>query len=502
MRQAIAAEPEVADFHSNLSVALKAQGKLPAAVAACRRALALNPNFADALVNLGVLLAGQGQAAEAEEAFRRAVSVSPNHANAHYSLGNVLKDRGRWAQAAACYETAWRIDSRFVDALSNLGVVRKEAGDVAGALACFRQALEINPRYVDAHSNMAFTLRSAGRVDEALACLNEAISLRPHAPDLSCNRAFLWLSLGNFERGWPEYEYRWQLPGRRPRPFSQPHWDGAGLAGKTILIYAEQGLGDTIQFIRYASLVKERGGKVVFESQPALVPLLSGVAGVDVLVAHGKRLPRFDVQVPLLSLPGIFRTTLATIPTSTPYLRADPDLVARWRAALPAGRTNIGIAWHGSSAQANDRHRSIPLAHFKNLAAMEGVTLVSLQKGEGAEQMCAWGPSAAPLDFGAAFDKGGAFLDTAALMKSLDLVVTADTAVAHVAGALGVPVWTALCFDADWRWLRDREDCPWYPAMRLFRQQRPGDWGEVFDRIVAAITQRGGINRQAQGDWP
>jgi hypothetical protein len=256
------------------------------------------------------------------------------------------------------------------------------------------------------------------------------------------------------------------------------------------LLHAEQALGDTIQFIRYAPLVKARGGTVIVECQPPLVPLLRSCPGIDRLVAHAEPLPACDFQVPLLSLPGVFRTTLDTMPADVPYLFAEPERLDQWKHKLsdPAA-FKIGIAWQGSSTFPGDRMRSIALAHFAPLARVPGVRLFSLQKGNGSNQIKA-SRQFGVTEFGDQMDAGGAFLDTAAVMKNLDLVVTSDTAIAHLAGALGVPVWVALSIGPDWRWFWDREDCPWYPTMRLFRQRRLGDWDEVFERAAGALRQK------------
>ncbi|HWY88893.1 MAG TPA: hypothetical protein VNX28_19425, partial [Gemmataceae bacterium] len=298
----------------------------------------------------------------------------------------------------------------------------------------------------------------------------------------------LRLLQGEFPEAWTDYEFRRQKSDFVQSHQDRPCWDGAPLDGKTILLHPEQGLGDTIHFIRYAALVKQRGGNVVFECPAALARLLSGVAGIDQLVAAGTPPPPFDVQASLLSLPNIFATTLATVPAAVPYLRADAVLAEHWRNELaPLDGFRIGIAWQGNIQHAGDRYRSFPLRHLEPLARMAGVKLVSLQKGQGTEQLRGQFPI---LDLGDRLDAAGAFLDTAAIMMNLDLVITVDSAVAHLAGALAVPVWVALSIAPDWRWLLERADSPWYPTMRLFRQQRFGDWNDVFERIHKELALR------------
>ena len=311
------------------------------------------------------------------------------------------------------------------------------------------------------------------------------LQINPGNEAMLWSRSLLRLSQGDFARGWQEFEYRWTQPGFVPRRPDRPRWDGSSLEGKTIFLHAEQGLGDTIQFIRYLPMVKQRGGTVLFECQPALVRLCTDIAGVDQWVAPGAEVPPFDVQAPLLSLPGIFGTTLANIPAAVPYLRADPDLVEYWSKELtPLQGVKVGIVWQGSPKHKADRYRSVPLKHLESLAEVKGVKLVSLQKGPGTEQLQGRFPV---LDLSERLDLAGAFLDTAAIMMNLDLVITVDSAIAHLTGALGVPVWVILPLFSDWRRLREREDSPWYPTMRLFRQKRLGDWDEVLERIAAEV---------------
>jgi hypothetical protein len=295
--------------------------------------------------------------------------------------------------------------------------------------------------------------------------------------------------MGRFEQGWPGYEWRWKVEefGALP-PLHQPQWDGSPLEGRTILIRTEQGLGDTLQFIRYIPLVHRRGGRVILLSQPPLTRLQACIPGVERLLAHGDPVPEFDVHVPLLSLPGLLGTRLETVPADVPYLEAEPPLVEAWRHRLGSyPGFKVGIVWQGNPKYLQDRARSTCLAQFAPLARVPGVHLFSLQKGPGAEQLTArteWFPV---TDLGSGLAD---FADTAAVLKHLDLVVSVDTSVAHLAGALGLPVWVALPHAADWRWLMGRDDSPWYPTMRLFRQTGPGQWEDVFRRIAEALGRR------------
>jgi hypothetical protein len=360
------------------------------------------------------------------------------------------------------------------------------------AEASYREALRLKPDLFEAHLSLGQLFQEQQQWDETKACFARALHLRPDQAEAHVELAYLQLRLGDFERGWAEYEWRWQTQHFRPhrRAFRQPPWDGSALAGRTILLYVEQGVGDAVQFLRFAPLVKQRGGTVLLECPPALLTLCSGAAGVDRLIPQGSPHPEFDVQAPLLSLPRILGTTEATIPAGVPYLRADPARVAHWRgelAALPGFQ--VGISWQGNPDNPTDYKRSAPLEAFAPLAGVPGVRLVSLQKGHGAEQLQGVLGRWPVTDLASRIVD---WADTAAILGNLDLVVCVDTALAHLAGALAVPVWVALPFVADWRWLVDREDSPWYPTMRLFRQGRRGDWAGVFRRLAEELARRAG----------
>jgi hypothetical protein len=334
-------------------------------------------------------------------------------------------------------------------------------------------------------------------LEDALTSYGQAVCLKPDYADAHRNRALLWLLLGDFEQGWPEYEWRWRCQGITMPAFRQPLWDGSPLEGRTVLLHAEQGLGDTLQFIRYAPLVQQQGGKVLVKGQLPLLSVLARCPGIDHLVGQNSPLPDFDVHAPLLSLPGLLRTTLATIPAQIPYLSADALLVEHWRTGLnslfpqgqaeESGKFRIGIAWQGNPQHKKDRQRSLPLTSFEPLARLPGVRLFSLQVGPGTEQLAEIRDRFLVTDVGGRFNQES-FEDAAAVLKGLDLVLSVDSAIVHLAGALGRPTWTLLPFAADWRWLLGRDDSPWYPTMRLFRQKVPGDWDGVFERIVSLLS--------------
>jgi Flp pilus assembly protein TadD len=468
---------------------LALRGQFREAASYYQQLVQLEPGHGEALHNLGLMLAKQQQFAEALAWYDRALASNAQYADAHYHKGNALRSLRRLSEAVEAYRAALRLRPDFAEARGGLGNALAGLGRAADALAEHQEAVRLKPDSPEGHSNVGLALAHLGRHDEALASYNRALELRPDFVDAHYNRSLTLLTLGNFSQGWSEFEWRWRYPWSAPRNFSQPLWDGRPLAGQTILLHSEQGLGDTIQFIRYAPLVKARGGQVVVECQPALVPLLTGCHGIDLLIGRCAALPAFTVHSPLVSLGRVFETGLATIPAEIPYLQAEPARVEHWRREVGApGGFKIGIAWQGSSAYRWDFHRSVRLAAFAPLAQVPGVRLISLQKGHGVEQI--GNVNFEVADLGSRFDPAS-FADVAAAVMDLDLIVTVDTAIGHLAGALGRPVWVALSFAPDWRWLLARPDSPWYPTMRLFRQERFGDWEGVFNRIAAELSSRG-----------
>ncbi len=491
-REALRINPRQALVENNLGRILHAQSKLPEAIACYRRALAIEPGDAKAHCNLGGALVEIGQTSQAIECFRRAIEADRNLAEAHFNLGVIFQGQGQLAEATECYQNAIRAKPDCVPAHNNLGTLYKRQNKLEEAIGCYERALEFRPDFAEVLNNLGNVFKVQGRIAEAAICYDQTLRIKPDFLQARCNRALMDLAAGDFAAGWPDYEWRCEFPDFPKRTFAEPKWQGEPLAGRTLLVYAEQGLGDTLQFIRYVPLLERLGGTLIVEVAAPLVPLLqqSGLARSARLVPKGAALPRFDVQVSLLSLPGILGTTLETIPNRVPYLSADPRLVDQWRGALaPTSGLKVGIAWQGSTTYAADHFRSIPLAHFAPLA-QEGVELVSLQIGRGSEQLSEIAGRFPVLDLGERLDRAqGAFMDTAAIMQCLDLVVTSDTAIAHLAGALAVKVWVALPLSPDWRWLREREDSPWYPSMRLFRQTRFDDWPPVFARMAEELAR-------------
>jgi len=492
--RSITLKPGVAAFHRYLGLAYEALGRTQDAVASYEQALRCDPEDADAHNNLGVALQRLGRPAEATACFERAVRCNPDSAEACSNLGAAYQHQGRLAEAIASFHHAARCKPDFAPVYVNLGMAYLTEGMLDEAVAFNRQAVLLKPDYAEAYYNLGVAFQRLHRLDDALANFQQALRLNSDFAMAHLGRAHTLLLAGDFAQGWPEHEWRARCPpfGTPSLRGPQPAWDGSALGGRILLLRAEQGIGDTLQFIRYASVIKlQRGqGRIIVEAQAPVLPLLRTCPGVDQTIAQGDSPPPFDVQALLLSLPGLLGTSLANVPADVPYLAADPALVAHWRSELSHVQGfKVGIVWQGSSMHLQDRRRSISLPEFAPLATVEGVHLFSLQVGPGHEQLAALAGRFPVTDLGVRFDSTS-FADAAAVVMTLDLVVTVDTALAHLAGALGVPVWVVLPFSPDWRWLLGREDSPWYPSMRLFRQAHPGDWAEVFLRIREALRAR------------
>jgi tetratricopeptide (TPR) repeat protein len=411
---------------------------------------------------------------------------------ARANVGFALIGLERFEEAEATFRETLALDPAAPEAHSGLGIALARQERHEEAAACQRRALELRPNYAEAHHNLGVSLLKLGKPEEAIAAHREGLRLQHDAPESHGSLAVAYLVLGRYPEGWREYEWRWRCKALADsvRSFARPMWDGSPLDGRTILIHAEQGFGDVLQFIRYAPLVKARGGTVLVECPAALHPLLARCRGIDRLLPQKAPLPPFDVHAPLMSLPGIFGTTVDTIPADCPYLAVPYELVEHWRRELdPIQGFKIGICWRGNAKNPYDPYRSLRLEQLGPLARVPGVRVVSLQKGPGtAEELRQAAERVPVLDLAARLDReAGAFVDTGAVMKNLDLVLSVDTAPAHLAGGLAVPFWVLLPFAAEWRWLLGREDSPWYPTGRLFRQRRPGDWDEVIARVAAAL---------------
>lgn len=525
-RAGLAKAPADVNLHYALGAALAVEGDRSGAKAAWREALRLRPAFPEALLNLGNLYYDEGAFAQAAVCCREALAARPGYAKAWCNLGNALQMLGSMRKAMECYERTLALEPGAVAAQHNLGNAwmaqrkyqRAEAcfrttvalageraehhnslGNAlfqqrknAEAEACYRKALALEPGYSAAHTNLANVLMRSGQRDEVMQRYERALALDPESAGGHYNLALTLLREGRFQQGWREHEWRWDFRELRlpRRHFTAPQWRGEPLRGGTILLNAEQGLGDTLQFVRYAPLVAERGGTVVLEVQPRLQRLLGRMPGVSRVIARGEPPGDFAWQCPLMSLPLAFETTVDTIPAQTSYVQAEDAEVEEARRRWPGAGLRVGIAWAGNPQYRSDEQRSMPFRALLPLAQATDVTWFSLQMGRAVEQMRALREEFCVRD---ACSGSRDFAETAALMATLDLVISVDTSVAHLAGAMGIPVWVVLPHLADWRWMEGREDSAWYPTARLFRQDTTGDWsgpvrrmGEELRRVLSA----------------
>ncbi|WP_372400557.1 tetratricopeptide repeat protein (plasmid) [Azospirillum sp. HJ39] len=524
MARALRIDPGMAEPRINIGNTLRDHGRMTAAAAAYRSAIALRPDLAVPYESLGGLCRTLARSTEAEQAYRRAIRLAPSGAEGHNGLANVLQERDALDGAVAAYVRGLALDPTHSAASNNLGIALRGLDRPVEAMDWHRRAVTLDPGFAAGHTSLGLSLQEQGRLEEAAAAhiraiavdpgfaggyanhgnarLNQnrldaailsfrrAIAVDPAGPDSRRNLGMALLVAGRFEEGWREYEWRLRCkdaPTHAAMP--KPRWDGSPLDGHRILLHGEQGLGDALQFCRYVPLVAARGGRVLLGLPAPLERVMAGLPGVERFVTGQLPTDAFDLHLPMLSLGEVFGTQMDTIPHRVPYLSAEPALVARWaeRLRAAAGGLKVGIVWAGSPTHGNDRNRSIGLAPFARLAAIPGVTLVSIQKGP-TEGLAANPPGGFPI-LNLSPDIRD-FADTAAIMAGLDLVICVDTSVAHLAGALGVPVWVFIPFAPDWRWMLDREDSPWYPTMRLFRQSAPGRWDDAIDRVETALRHR------------
>ena len=480
--RALKARPDDAQALFNRGVTLHELKRFDEALASYDRALAVRPDHAEALSNRGDALRGLGRLEDALASYDRALAMRPDYAEVLSNRGNVLKALRRFDDALASYDTALRLSPDNPATLSNRAVTLQALDRLDEALASCDRALALNASSIEALNNRASVLQEQRCFDEALATYDRAIAIAPDYAEAQANRAFLLLLTGDFAKGWPAYEWRRKLPSWVERGFTQPEWSGEDIAGKRLLLHAEQGFGDTIQFARYAGLAAMRGADVVLEVQPSLAPLLGGLFGVEMVAAGRDRLPPFDLHCPLLSLPHMFATTMATIPGGVPYIVAPADRIAAWASRLPTDGLRVGLAWSGHPDNARDHERSIPFARLAPLIDIPGTRFVSLQKDVRAADVDDFHRSRNLIDLHGELRD---FADTAAIIAQLDLVITVDTAVAHLAGAMGKPVWVLLPRVPDFRWLLDRTTSPWYPSARLFRKGQL----DTGDAVIAGVAR-------------
>lgn len=467
-------------------VALHRLRRLDAAEASYRKALETSPEASNVIAQLAMLLREQRRFSEARTFLENAVTRLPREALVHYAMGLLLLDIEEREAAFHSFGTAVKLNPRFAEAHNGLGFLHYHAERHEQAIAHLERATQINPGYIDALRTLATAYSVSGCAKKAMAVYERITALSPGDVEAHMGLAIHQLLLGDFNRGWPEYEWRLKFKDMVMPVTGKPHWNGQSLTGKTILLLGEQGLGDTLQFVRYAPQVKAHGANVVLGCPPTLQRLLSGCEGIDSVIPYGETIPPHDFLIPLLSLPRVLKTTLKTIPASVPYLRvpSGAGVTVAGMITRQAGILNIGIAWAGGNLHPNNKRRSCTLEQFRCLLDIPGVRFFSLQKGEPAKELSGFSDRKI-VDLGPFL---GDFSDTAAAMTALDLIISVDTAAAHLAGGLARPVWLLLPFAPDWRWMLGLDDSPWYPTMRLFRQPVPGDWNNVTERLAAELA--------------
>jgi tetratricopeptide (TPR) repeat protein len=477
--RALLLRPDAIELLTNLGSALQDLGRLDEAVACYRKALVLDPNAVEVLDNLASALRAQGQLETAGNCYERAIALRPNRVESLIGLGVVRREQGRLEDAMACYQLALSLAPDHPETRTNLGVLLVDLGRPGEAIGHYERALALQPNRPEIHNNLGLALERQDRHAEALACYGRALALKPDYAEAHFNRAHALLITGDLEEGWKEYEWRFAVA-RYDRSFGRPLWSGGALGGQSILLHAEQGFGDTLQFLRYIPTVATRDGRVILEVPEPLTRLARSVEGASEVVAAGCSLPHFDYHCPLLSLPRVLETNLATIPNAVPYLSPPAAATAAWAERIGgAPGPRVGLVWAGTTIGALD------LQQLEPVWDIAGISWFSLQVGDRSE-----GPGLPDgmklVDLSPWLTD---FAETAAAVCHLDLVVTVDTAVAHLAGALARPTWVLLPAEPDWRWLLDRPDSPWYPTMRLFRQKNAGDWLSVARELATALAQ-------------
>jgi len=519
--QAAELQPNNKQAVFNLGMSLFMQEKIDQAISCLKKAIELDQHYTKAQLLLAQALHKKKQYSQALQQYKKVIMQDNSNFDAHIAVGQILYEKNLLTQALQFFQTAVQLNTsnpkkrkQLANDLLQLGMKFFGQRDGENAAQAFQTILQINENYSSVHHNLAFTLAERlGRHHEAIKYYRKALALNPNNPEIHFCFALSCLATGNFQEGWQEYKARWKRQKKAPRKFIKTfenEWAGENLQNKTILLRSEQGFGDTLHFIRYAQLLKQQGAFVIAEVQKPLIEIISLCPYVDNVVAMGQQMPPFDYQIPLMNIPTVFDTTLETIPNHIPYLHANKQLEKKWAnylntetessPSLPTISSDsislhVGLCWFGDAA--HGQNKFMPLKELEPLLQMKGIKFYSLQKYTGIDQIEQLSPNANLHIFDDDFDKAhGSFMDSAALMKNLDLVITADTSVAHLAGALGVPVWIILPFPAEWRWLMDRNDSPWYPTARLFRQTVDGDWSDVQQELLMALQNKSKATKQ------
>lgn len=466
----------------------RVKNRLDEAISCYKKAISLRSDYAEAYNNMGLAFQAKGEIEEAIACFERAIGIDPKLFQACFNMGVSLKAKANVDDAILYFQRALLLKPDLSEAYNRLGAIFRKQGQLDKAIYCFRKELEINPKDVRAYNNLGSTFHDKGEVDKAIHCFETSLRLRPDHVETEWNLALAHLLCGNYAEGWCGYECRFRRRAHKPTLAEIrgiPRWDGSSFVGKRLLVEGEQGFGDNLQFVRYMPMVKERGGKVILKIGEPLLTLFRGINGIDEVVTTSTdavSIDDMDLYIPMMSLPCVFKTTFKIIPCHVPYIHADPKEVTSWRDQIKEGKLKVGVVWAGNPGHKDDRNRSCPLERFEPLTRIPGVALYSLQKDVGEDSKRLHEMNI--INLGPVLKD---FSITAGVIANLDLVVSVDTAVAHLAGTMGKSIWLLLPFAPDWRWLLDRDDSPWYPTMRLFRQRRPGDWDGVLARVCKKL---------------
>ncbi|HSZ55046.1 MAG TPA: tetratricopeptide repeat-containing glycosyltransferase family protein [Tepidisphaeraceae bacterium] len=487
-RQILQKEPNNTTVLRILGSIFGQTGRSHEAVELLGRCVIVDPGDAAAHSMLGASLAAIGHKERAIQHLSRAVELQPTSAHLHYNYGKALRDQKQNEAAAAEFRKAIELQVDFPPAWNNLANTLRDLGSLEEAYAAGQRAIALRPGNTQSLHNLGVICRDLLKLDEAMRLFDTALAYDPAFHECRLSRAMLLLLRGQYTLGWNEYEARFDVPRTMSRKeYGKPVWDGQDPEGRTVLLYCEQGFGDAIQFARYVPILAERGASVIVECRPELVKLFGSLRGVNQIVTPDEELPDFDAYRGLLSMPMISGTTVETIPADVPYLRADRTQSRRWKRIIdPGSGARVGLVWAGAAGYGNDHNRSIALEKLAPLAEpAPDARFYSLQKGEAAKQALSKPAGMKVIDLSAELND---FADTAAAIENLDLVISVDTAVAHLAGALGKPTWLMIPFSPDWRWMLDRSDTPWYPSMRLFRQASLKDWDTVIQQVADAMA--------------
>ncbi len=486
--KAIKIDSNVAEYYNTFGVILAKAGREQGAIKAYRKAIELNNDYVEAYSNLGNCLQKQNKHAESIEYYTKAIELNPDYADTYNNLGAALYHLKNFEAAAQNCRKAIELKNNYTDAYKNLAGSLYRLGDFKSAKENCHKAIKLKANYAEAYNTLAAVLQMEQRFDEAIECYNKTVEYAPDYAEAYYARGMLYLCQGEFAKGWDDYQ--WRLKTEKTKftlRYDKPWWQGENFGGKTLLVQAEQGFGDSIQFVRYMPMVKERGGRVILAEKPELLNLFENLNDIDDLVSIRKLMEgkvSYDLYVTLLTLPAIFDTKIDTIPARIPYLWAKASKVTDWRKKIETDALKVGIVWAGNPEHLNDHNRSCALKNFTRLAKIKNVKIFSLQKGPGIKQIKDWSADMELINLGQKFED---FTDTAAAIENMDLIISVDTSVIHLAGAMGKTTWALIPYESDWRWMLNREDSPWYPTIRQFRQKEYGNWEELFARVAKQL---------------